>query len=224
MVQKYKEKAGLAWIRILPLLLILYSPVKVYFMKACCRIVLFLLFLLMFSGKSNRAFAQEIDIRTPRTILLDSLKYLENQVINTRDSFTVLMSTQQARLTGLEQDLDQVKEENRNLKAELAESRGDNLQSDHTNYILFVFNILVGAILLIALIWMFFRRKPETVNANSNGQALPSNGSAAHHAPHADVFDHRLDRIEKLGSLREKGLLTDDEFNLQKRQILSERG
>ncbi|MBK7886762.1 MAG: SHOCT domain-containing protein [Bacteroidetes bacterium] len=31
-----------------------------------------------------------------------------------------------------------------------------------------------------------------------------------------------MDRIQKLGNLRDKGLLTDDEFNLQKRQILGE--
>ena len=35
-------------------------------------------------------------------------------------------------------------------------------------------------------------------------------------------FDYKLDRIQKLGSLRDKGLLTDEEFNLQKSQILGE--
>jgi hypothetical protein len=37
-----------------------------------------------------------------------------------------------------------------------------------------------------------------------------------------DNFEHKLDRIQKLGNLRDKGLLTDDEFNLQKQQILGE--
>ena len=37
-----------------------------------------------------------------------------------------------------------------------------------------------------------------------------------------ESFDHKLDRIQKLGSLRDKGLLTDEEFNLQKSQILGE--
>jgi len=35
-----------------------------------------------------------------------------------------------------------------------------------------------------------------------------------------DALDFKLDQIEKLARLKEKGYLTDEEFNVQKRQIL----
>ncbi len=35
-----------------------------------------------------------------------------------------------------------------------------------------------------------------------------------------DALDFKLDQIEKLARLKERGYLTDEEFNLQKRQIL----
>jgi hypothetical protein len=38
---------------------------------------------------------------------------------------------------------------------------------------------------------------------------------------HHDPLEQKMDKIEKLGRLRERGLLTDEEFIAQKEKILN---
>lgn len=61
-------------------------------------------------------------------------------------------------------------------------------------------------------------REPEKPFVNG----YSGNGSNTAY-PAVSPLDHRLERIEKLGNLRDKGLLTEEEFSLQKKQILAER-
>ncbi len=154
-----------------------------------------------------------------RSALTDSLTSLLLAVTQQQDSLRELLKTQKASIKEAELVRVQLAVENTNLKQELNGAKGDKLQSSHTKSILFIFNLIVGIFLLIAVIWMFMRKKSEPASKIFANTAT-STFSAT---PTTEGYDHKLERIEKLGNLREKGLLTEDEFNLQKRQILGDR-
>ena len=82
-----------------------------------------------------------------------------------------------------------------------------------------IFNLVVGLFLLLALLWLFVRRKSDGVNIPAVKKVQVQEEVKA---PLEVQFDHKLDRIQKLGGLRDKGLLTDEEFIVQKKQILGE--
>ena len=115
-----------------------------------------------------------------------------------------------------------VKQLEKNLEGALNEK----LQSSHTNSVLFIFIFLVGIILILALIWFFMRKPKPVVQYQDTRRDLDEDDEdddEDERKSNGNGLDHQLQRIEKLGSLREKGLLTEDEFNLQKKQILGER-
>lgn len=151
-----------------------------------------------------------------RAVLIDSLNNYISQLSIRQDSLQRVLRKQGEAIDETSRKAAQVEEENRRLKSRLEEARGDNLQSSHTNSILFIFNVGVGIFLLIALIWMFMRRRND-----EEGEEQPPHPTKRK-INGEENFDFKLDRIQKLGSLREKGLLTDDEFNIQKKQILGE--
>ncbi|MBK9637948.1 MAG: SHOCT domain-containing protein [Bacteroidetes bacterium] len=152
-----------------------------------------------------------------RAMLIDSLSSFVDYILVQQDSLRQIMQSQKARMDSSISALEDVSAENAKLKESLKDAQGDTLQSNHTNSILFIFNVGVGIFLLIALLWMFMKKKSDgereddEVSSKSNGKVSKD-----------ESFDHKLDRIQKLGSLRDKGLLTDEEFNLQKSQILGE--
>ena len=156
-----------------------------------------------------------------KSALIDSL---QNSIISLSlrgDSLINITQQQEEIITSLKLQLRQFAEENKNIANELENANGDKLQSSHTNSILYIFNVILGIILLIALVWMLGKKKvrePEKPLVNG----YSGNGSNTAYSP-VPSLDHRLERIEKLGNLRDKGLLTEEEFSLQKQQILAER-
>ena len=172
--------------------------------------------------KVNNAFTvPEKPIINTRSVINDSLKAVVIDLTTKNDSLLTIASDQEARLQATEAKVHQLSEENKNIGKELENANGDKLQSSHTSSILYIFNMLLGIILLIALMWMMSKKKfGETEKASTNGYSSNGKQEVFNTAP---ALDHRLERIEKLGNLRDKGLLTDEEFNLQKKQILAER-
>lgn len=158
-----------------------------------------------------------VQIVDRRAMLIDSLSSFVDYILIQQDSLKQIMQSQKERMDSSISALEEVSAENAKLKESLKDAQGDTLQSNHTNSILFIFNVGVGIFLLIALLWMFMKKKSDgereddEVSSKSNGKVSKD-----------ENFDHKLDRIQKLGSLRDKGLLTDEEFNLQKSQILGE--
>ncbi|MBK9402488.1 MAG: SHOCT domain-containing protein [Bacteroidetes bacterium] len=152
-----------------------------------------------------------------RALLIDSLGAMIVEMESREDSLYRALSSQNEKISDANTEIEALKAGNAELKLQLEDAQGDNLQSSHTNSILFIFNIGVGIFLLIGLIWMFMRKKGD---AESDEQPARNDRRKVSNAN--ENFDHKLDRIQKLGNLRDKGLLTDDEFNLQKRQILGE--
>ena len=129
------------------------------------------------------------------------------------DSLLVLINDELSRSQSLENNNAKLNDANQNLSKELEETKGDQLKTSHTSTILLIFNILAGIILLVALVWIFNRKKEDPSETQQSEVKTPSRLPV-------DQLDKKMDRIEKLGKLRDKGLLTDEEFHLQKKQIL----
>jgi putative oligomerization/nucleic acid binding protein len=114
---------------------------------------------------------------------------------------------------------------NNDLERKLSTYKGDNLKLDQSNRILIIFNAIVGVLLLTTLIW-FLRNigrkkapdKTKTVSVIET--AAPSNRKTPAPTNDNEYFDTKLEQLEKLGVLRDKGILNEEEFNRQKQQIL----
>ncbi len=152
-------------------------------------------------------------------VLFDSLQNVISVLNSRNDSLINITKEQEGELKSIGSQLKQLSEENNNISNELLSANDDKLKSSHTNSILYIFNVLLGIIMLIALVW-FMGRKKSLIGDKVSGNGFATNGKKEAFAP---TIDYQLDRIEKLGNLRDKGLLTDDEFNFQKKQILAER-
>ncbi len=63
-------------------------------------------------------------------------------------------------------------------------------------------------------------RLPEVRRPGEAGEAAGPSGGAAAGAPPGDAQDARLRQLEQLASLREKGVLTDEEFAAEKARVL----
>ncbi len=148
-----------------------------------------------------------------KNYLMDSLS---NEILFQKsqiDSLLLLLNNELSRSQALDNKVAKLSETNENLNNELELTRGDQLKTSHTSTILLIFNILAGIILLVALVWIFNRKKDDPAIA------MESEIKTTSRLP-VDQLDKKMDRIEKLGKLRDKGLLTDEEFHLQKKQIL----
>jgi hypothetical protein len=121
-----------------------------------------------------------------------------------------------------------IKAHNLNIELEkkLSDFKGDNLKLDQSNRILIIFNALVGLLLLITLVWFLRnigRKKAKDKNKAIAAADTPApSGIAIQPGLSRDqqYFDYRLEQLEKLGQLKQNGILTDEEFNRQKQQIL----
>lgn len=194
---------------------------------------LFLIGLILFVKPCSQVFAQDslrraatsrktaLKISTPsfdrRVLVIDSLSERILEMESREDSLFQTVRILNNQLTESKSELTAAAVKYEELKLQLEDAQGDKLQSSHTNSILFIFNVGVGIFLLIALLWMFMKRKNEGELNENNAFSVPKR-----QRQEDENFDHKLDRIQKLGTLRDKGLLTDDEFNLQKKQILGE--
>jgi Short C-terminal domain len=145
--------------------------------------------------------------------LNDSMALEIGALKSQNDSFLQLLNDGLQKESSLRNELEEVKEINENYKKELELSRGKQLQTSHTSSILLIFNVIAGIILLITIFWFYARKK--TPVEESEEQVIKPAASA-----NKDFVETRMERIEKLGRLRDKGLLTEEEFQMQKKQIL----
>ena len=111
------------------------------------------------------------------------------------------------------------------LHSSNSEVTSQNLKLDQSNRILIIFNSVVGVLLLSTLVWFLRnigrkktpRPKPATpFEATSTTVINPVPTSQNNHFH----FENKLQQLERLGKLKEKGVLNDEEFNFQKQQIL----
>ncbi|MBL7929378.1 MAG: SHOCT domain-containing protein [Bacteroidia bacterium] len=166
--------------------------------------------------------------RPPGYVPLNQLKKAQSET----DSLTLVTISQQTQITALNKKI-----ENRDVtitaldslankqKAEIAELtkeletyRGQNLKLDQSNRILIIFNSIVGFLLLVTLVW--FVRNLGKKKSKSNFEAAPSGSKTAASPSGIRNVESKLEQLERLSKLREKGILTEEEFNFQKQQVL----
>lgn len=200
----------------------MFGSIKV--LKFCLLICLLICFAEIRGQAVNTAtapsgFNQRRNFPDRRAVIIDTLSARLDRVSVARDTLLRAARRNDEASARMKEEVARLRTENKTLKDQLEEARGDNLQSAHTNSVLFIFNLVVGLFLLLALLWLFVRRKSDGVNIPAVKKVQVQEEVKA---PLEVQFDHKLDRIQKLGGLRDKGLLTDEEFIVQKKQILGE--
>lgn len=175
---------------------------------------------------THPGFSQEGD--TEQKKYVSRMQIIQNLAAEV-DSLRLQNSKLNDSLISSRQDYNAVSQENVRLKKDIQQleqnldvALNEKLRSTHTNSVLFIFIFLTGVIVLLALIWLFMKKPAAIAHYQDTRTNLEDDDDDDNDAEKNGV-DHQLGRIEKLGSLREKGLLTEEEFNFQKRQILSER-
>jgi hypothetical protein len=170
----------------------------------------------------------------------DALFISQNKVNNLSEA---MKAKDEAFMTLLSKS-DSLISANRKMQARFDALTIDNKALEEKNIVLIIFNSLVALGLILAL--FFLLRKPVAKKMLLNSPApkpeaavpvvaqpepvrkqpevkpepvikVSSEGILA--ASH-DALDFKLDQIEKLARLKEKGYLTDEEFIVQKKQIL----
>ncbi len=145
--------------------------------------------------------------------LADSMSLEITALKSQNDSLLQLLNDGLQKESSLRDEMQELREINENYKTELDLSKGQQLQTSHTSSILLIFNVIAGIILLITIFWFYARKK--TPEEDSEEEVNKPSSSVT-----KDFVETRMDRIEKLGRLRDKGLLTEEEFQMQKKQIL----
>jgi hypothetical protein len=113
----------------------------------------------------------------------------------------------------------------KDLQLRVSEYHALNVQTEKNNFILLVFNSIV----CLVLFFMFtryllkFRRKKKSVPEK------PATGSLKeitqpYYAAEQSKIGHHLEQLEKLGKLRNAGILSEEEFIFQKQLILGNSG
>ncbi|MEO5569994.1 MAG: SHOCT domain-containing protein [Bacteroidia bacterium] len=200
------------------------------------KITFAFIFLLLISGSGNPSLAQIKDAPVkPKTTLAaltkaqSDIDSLNNVLARARESYENEIRINKRKDSLIEEmDAKVLKMQNINndLEKKLTSYKGDNLKLDQSNRILIIFNAIVGILLLTTLVWFLRnigkKKSPDknktapgneiSITSNNKFQTVSKNDN--------QFFDAKLEQLEKLGVLREKGILNDDEFNRQKQQIL----
>lgn len=118
-----------------------------------------------------------------------------------------------------------LKSVNDDLTRRLSSYKGENLKLDQSNRILIIFNTIVGILLLSTLVWFLRnisrRKASEKIKTGSQADVATADINPSGFAKTGNqYFESKLEQLEKLGKLKEKGILNDDEFNKQKQQVL----
>jgi hypothetical protein len=174
---------------------------------------------------STKTFRELVD---EQAIVIDSLNVAIGQLEDEKNAMQEASDKLVVRINELEMEVEQLKTDKGDLSQQLDGFYSDNLHLNQSNRILIAFNFLVGILLLISLVF-FLRRlgkgkqqatddieKVAKVNDTGASKTVERNIAGNVHVS----FEDKLQQLERLGSLKEKGVLTDEEFNAQKRTIL----
>ena len=127
-----------------------------------------------------------------------------------------LLRIEKEHSAGLQASLDSLNTERKKLEAKVDGYQGENLKLSQSNRILIVFNSFVALLLIVTLVFYLrkMNRKPAVQSAAPSRPAVSAPPSV-----HAS-FEDKLQQLERLGKLREKGFLSDEEFSLEKNRVL----
>ncbi len=162
-------------------------------------------------------------------LLIDSLSVVISDMQARQDSLLSGAASSNSYVQSLQNELRATANEKGTIQAELDRIKTDKFILARRNMILLYFNVGVAILLFSALIYQLstLRRRKRKVQADALVQTMkprPVTGfSTATGRVAMDAYDGKLEKIEMLGKLRERGLLTEEEFNLQKQQLLQHK-
>lgn len=158
--------------------------------------------------------------------LIDSLSEALVTLQGKHDSLLSGSVTGNSYVQTLQNELRNVTGEKSVVQNELDQIRTDKFILARRNMILLYFNVGVAILLLGALVFtlLSFRKRKTRLPSQEDLPVFkprPVTGFSSSVPRIAmDAYDSKLEKIEMLGKLREKGLLTDEEFMAQKQQLL----
>ena len=122
---------------------------------------------------------------------------------------------EQAVSTDLREQVIRLDDYRQKLEANLKSYKGENLHLNQSNRILIIFNAMVAVLLLITLVFFLRRlgRKSAPKVAKNNGSGTDNPGAEP------AQFEDKIALLERLGKLREKGLLSEEEFLSEKHRL-----
>ena len=172
------------------------------------------------SNSRNATARQLYAIRAADLLTIDSLQSLVDSQRVVISNYNSMLTDEQNTSADLRDRLIKLDEYRKKLESSISSFKGENLQLNQSNRILIIFNSLVAVLLLVTLVF-FLRRLGRKKHAAGNTDFTSPNTSINKSAvaPASSVED-KLNQLERLGSLREKGLLSEDEFNAEKFRIL----
>jgi hypothetical protein len=118
-------------------------------------------------------------------------------------------------LIGLAMVIGEILNLKRQASPNYRDDKSGEKQQAYTGLIIGVLASISGAILL----WSHGKKKAERAELL---KVLSANSSAQLEKNNPQITDDKITQIEKLGKLKEQGLLTDEEFDQQKRKILEQ--
>jgi hypothetical protein len=144
---------------------------------------------------------------------LDQVIACQNQKLQQSDT---LLAVEKRANAALKQQVSSMDSQRKELETDVTEYQGENLKLSQSNRILIIFNSFVAVLLIITLV--FYLRK---MNRRPVSEPMITGKTVTNHATavHAS-FEDKLQQLERLGKLREKGFLSDEEFLAEKNQIL----
>lgn len=159
----------------------------------------------------------------------DSLSRFADVLLKEKDSLsrTLVHADQSKSILATELNMEKENASGMQKKLEASQKEIDRLEL--RNDVLLVFNVAIAVLLVAGLIYVMFRRRrnpasvhPDeaTVKELKRPVSISGFNQQAMRA-HTDPLEMKMEKIEKLGKLREKGLLTDEEFISQKEKILN---
>lgn len=162
-------------------------------------------------------------------VLNDSIMQVIANISSERDSFHNIALNFEKQVLINEAQADSTVNVVAKMKSELDNMTAENTKLNSRNVALLIFNCIVIVILIITFI--LFIKKPSAKNskpATPRTVANPANGKpeepvvkiSSFGIMSTDSIENKLEQIERLANLREKGFLTSEEFEVQKQQII----
>lgn len=196
--------------------------------KRIKRIVVGMLLLGMCSSVAISQSAKPVAKKAVRTqpvaktentrYIIDSLELVVGELQRDKNRLDSLYITEKLTSAELRDQVIRIDDYRKKLEANISSFKGENLKLNQSNRILIVFNSLVAVLLLVTLFYFLRRmgkRKPSGSSATAQELAAGGSGPIVFTS-----FEDKLQHLERLGMLKEKGLLSEEEFLIEKQRVL----
>lgn len=166
-------------------------------------------------AKSSRSVTSKADNSQKIIDSLEQEVFRMQIQVNQLDS---LYKSEKLTSADLRDQVIRIDDYRKKLEANINSFKGENLKLNQSNRILIVFNSLVAVLLLVTLFY-FLKRigKKKTISASDVSK---EGGQPSSQSINFGTFEDKLQHLERLGALKEKGLLSEAEFLLEKQRVL----